>query len=220
MSAFLVSVCMSDAVGRVHRDADRGRGVALVPAQLHGLAQHRQELAGDALDLGTFGGFLQDDDEFVAAKPRHDVARAQRAAQPARDLHQQHVAGIMAERIVDDLEAVEIDEQHGKLPLVALRGVDRTAQQSVEHLAVRQVRQAVMRGQIFDPLIRLGLFVGAVEILQRERHVVGEPLQQFGEFRRERVLFERHENHDADDLPPHQQRERRAGPRAVLRARA
>ena len=77
-----------------------------------------------------------------------------------------------------------------------------------------------MRGQIFDPLVGPGLLVGAVEILQRERHIIGEPLQQFGEFRRERVLFDRHEHHDADDLPPHEQRERRAGPCAILRARA
>ena len=179
------------AVGRIHRDADRGRGVALVAAELQRLAQHRQQLAGDALDLVTFGGFFQDDDEFVAAEPRHDVAGTQRVAQPAADFHQQHVAGVMAQRIVDDLEAVEIDEQHRKLPLIALRGVDRPAQQAVEHLAVRQMGQAVVRGQIFDPLVGPGLFVGAVEILQRERHIVGEPLQQFGEFRRERVLLER-----------------------------
>ena len=44
---------------------------------------------------------------------------AQRAAQPAADLHQQHVAGVVPQRIVDDLEPVEIDEQQRKLPLVA-----------------------------------------------------------------------------------------------------
>ena len=58
-----------------------------------------------------------------------------------------------------------------------------------------------MRCEIFDPLVGLGLFVGAVEILQRERHIVGQPLQQLDEFRRERVLLGGHENHDADHLP-------------------
>ena len=204
------------AVGRIHRDADRGRGVAFVAAQLQRLAEHGQQLAGDAFDLVAFGGLFQDDHEFVAAEPRHDVARAQRAAQPAADFHQQHVAGVMPQRIVDDLEAVEIDEQHGKLPLVALRGVDRAAQHLVEHFAVGQVGQAVMRRQIFDALVGLRLFVGAVEILQRERHVVGEPLQQLGEFRRERVLLGRHEDQDADHLPAREQRKRRAGSRSVL----
>ena len=134
----------------------------------------------------------------------------------ARDFHQQHVAGIMAQRIVDDLEPVEIDEQQRELPLIALRGLDRAAQQPVEHLPVGQVRQAVMRGEIFDPLVGPGLFVGAVEILQRKGHVVGEPLQQFGEFGRERVLLGGNEHHDADDLPAHEQRERR---RRIVRRR-
>ena len=95
----------------------------------------------------------------------------------------------MAERIVDDLEAVEIDEQDRKPQLVAMGGIDRMAQQAVEHLPVRQAGQAVMRGEIFDALVRLLLFVGAFEIFQRERHVVGQPLQQFGEFGRERFLL-------------------------------
>ena len=67
--------------------------MAFVPAELHRLAQDRKQLARDALDLLTFGRLLQDDDELVAAKPGHDVARTQRAAQPAADLDQQHVAG-------------------------------------------------------------------------------------------------------------------------------
>ena len=75
-------------------------------------------------------------------------------------------------------------------PLVALGGVDRAAQHAVEHFAVRQIGQAVVRRQIFDPFVGLGLFVGAIEILQRERHVVGQPLQQFGKLGRERVLLD------------------------------
>ena len=144
------------------------------------------------------------------------VARTQRAAQPAGDFHQQHVAGVMPERIVDDLEAVEIDEQHGELALVALGSVDRAAQHAVEHFAVRQIGQAVVRREIFDPFVGPGLFVGAIEILQRERHVVDEPLQQLGKLGRERVLLDRNEYHDADNALPHDQRERRAGIGAIV----
>ena len=190
------------AVVRIHRDADRSRGVAFVAAQLHRLAQHRQEICGDFLDLVTLRGLFQDHHEFVAAEAGHDIARTQSAAQPVGHFHQQHVAGLVPERIVDHLEAVEIDEQHRELPLVAAGGLDRMAQQPVEHFPVRQLRQAVMRGEIFDPLVRPALLVGAVEALQRERQIVGEPLQQLGEFGRERVLFLRDEQHDADHLRP------------------
>ena len=181
--------------------------MAFVTAELQRLAQYGKKLAGNALDLGTLGGLLQNDHELVAAEPRHHVARTQRAAQPAADLHQQHVAGVMPQRVVDDLEPVEIDEQHGELPLVARGGIDRATQHAVEHFPVRQIGQAVVRRQIFDPLVGPGLFVGAVEILQRERHVVDEPLQQLGKLGRERVFLDRHEQHDADDLPLHQQGE-------------
>jgi hypothetical protein len=86
-------------------------------------------------------------------------------------------------------------------------GIDRATQHAVEHLTVRQISQAVVRRQIFDPLIGLGLFVGAVEILQCERNVVDEPLQQLRKLGRERILLTRHERHHADDLPMHPQRE-------------
>ncbi len=177
------------AVGRVHRDADRGRGVAFMAAQLQRLAEDGQQIAGDVLDFIPFRGLLENHDEFVAAEPRHDVARTQGAPQPVRNFYQQHIAGIVAERIVDDLEAVEIDEQHGKLPLVTARRLDRVVQELVEGLPIGQIGQAVMRGEVFDPLVRLGFFVRAVEVLQRERHVVREPLQQFDEFGREGVFF-------------------------------
>ena len=131
---------------------------------------------------------------------RATTSLERRLAQPAGDFHQQNVAGFMAQRIVDDLEPVEIDEQHRKLPLVAARGLDRVMQQLVEHFPIGQPGQAVMRREIFDPLVRLGFFVGAVEILERKRHIVGQPLQQFDEFGVNVVLLGGKQQHDAGRL--------------------
>src|SRR5262245_24739299 len=126
MSAFLVSVCasMPSAVGR---DTDRRRGVTLVAAKLQRLTEGRQQLACNALDIAALSGFLQDDDEFVTAEPRHHVAGAQRSAQAMSHLHQQHVAGLMAKRVVDDLETIEVDEEQREFSLVALRVLDGVA---------------------------------------------------------------------------------------------
>ena len=210
MSAFLVSVSMSaPSAGYIAIPID-----AVVwhswPLSCSGWLSTDSSSPATLLDLAPFGSFFQNDHELVAAEPRHHVARTQRAPQPAADLHQQHVAGVVAQRIVDDLEPVEIDEQQRKPPLVALGGIDRLPQHAVEHLAVGQVGQAVVRRQIFDAFVRPGLFVGAVEILQRKRHIVGEALQQFGKFGNERVLLGRHVDHDADGLAADQQREGRA----------
>jgi hypothetical protein len=49
--------------------------------------------------------------EFVAAEARHEILRPQHVAQPVGDRAQQLVAAGMAERVVDLLELVEVDEQ-------------------------------------------------------------------------------------------------------------
>ena len=154
------------------------------PLSCNGWLRTDSRLRRDAFDVIAFGGFLENDDEFVAAEPRHDVARAQRLAQPAGDLDQQDIAGVMPKQIVDDLEPVEIDEEHRKLPLVAVRGLDRIVEQLVERFPVGEIGQTVVRGEVFDTVVGLGLFVRAVEVLKGERHVVGQPLQEFDEFRR------------------------------------
>ena len=64
--------------------------------------------------------------ELVAAEARHGVAGAQAAGEPSADLLQQLVAGVVAERVVDLLEAVEVHQQHRDLLAVALGG-DRSA---------------------------------------------------------------------------------------------
>ena len=57
--------------------------------------------------------------ELVAAEPADGVAGADRAAQPGGDLPQQLVAGRVAERVVDLLEAVEVAEEDAEVGAVA-----------------------------------------------------------------------------------------------------
>ena len=106
------------AVGRIDRHADRGRDVTFVTAELDRLAQRSQQIACNAFDVLARCDILQKQDELVAAEPGHHVASPHAAPQPDADLGQQPVARVMPEGIVDDLEAVEIDEQHGQLPVV------------------------------------------------------------------------------------------------------
>ena len=62
---------------------------------------------------------LAEDHELVAAEARRGVAGAQHVLEPPRDVDEQLVAGPVAERVVDDLEAVEVAEQHGQRAGVA-----------------------------------------------------------------------------------------------------
>ena len=60
------------------------------------------------------GGLTRHDDELVAAQTGKRVPRPQTPAKPRRDLPQQLVSHGVAERVVDDLEPVQIehDQRH------------------------------------------------------------------------------------------------------------
>ena len=93
------------------RDADAGADADVAAVDLERLAQHldnalRQQLGG--LALVALAGL--DDGEFVAAEPGQHVGFAQQRFQTGRHFDQQRVAGGMAERIVDLLEAIEVQQ--------------------------------------------------------------------------------------------------------------
>ncbi len=69
--------------------------------------------------------------------------------------------------------------------------------------------------QLFLLLLGPRLLVGAVETAERIGDVVGEPLQQLGEFGRERVALGGDEQHHADRLVVDDQWKRRAGSRIL-----
>ena len=54
---------------------------------------------------------VEQHDELVSAHATDGVGVAQRTGQPGRDCHQQSVAGLVTERVVDVLEVVEVDVQ-------------------------------------------------------------------------------------------------------------
>ena len=73
----------------------------------------------DAEAVVDVGQVLEKHNEFVAAEARHRVAGAADPLQPPGDLHQQAVAGAVAEGVVDELEAVEVEEEHGEVAAAA-----------------------------------------------------------------------------------------------------
>ena len=90
------------------------------------LAERRHLMAVDMIGLAERGAdaarkphgvlrrleVLGDDGELVAAEPPDEIDLAHAFLQPRRDLREQRIAGGMAERVVDVLEAVEIEAEH------------------------------------------------------------------------------------------------------------
>src|SRR6185312_3479681 len=126
------------------RDADARRHLDRRVARVHGRPHRRDDLARNEAALLARMYPFENDDELVARKARDEVGRAHRRRQASAELAQHVVAGRMAERVVDPLEAVDVEEQQRDLPLAALRAAQRSGDAVVERVTVRQTGQRVL----------------------------------------------------------------------------
>jgi len=112
-----------------------------------GIAEHFEALADRGQDalakrveirLGRHSG--KQDREFVAAEPRHRVAVPEQLRDARGEGADQLVAGEVAERVVDPLEPVEVEQQHcqGLAPPRAAQGMIEPVP---EEIAIGQARQ-------------------------------------------------------------------------------
>ena len=80
------------------------------------------------------------------------VNRADDGYQNAR--REDLIAHLVPEGVVDQLEAVQVEEQHGELGAGPLVPVDRAGQPVQEQPAVRQAREGVVQGAPADLLLQ------------------------------------------------------------------
>ena len=207
------------AVAREDGDAHAGGDEAFLPAHQHRVAHHFQDAVGHALRVALVADLGQQRDELVAAQAAHRLERAVRArahrleralhhllavahagTQALRHFHQQLVAGGMAERVVDDLEAVQVDQQERAGVAQPPRMLDRALHAPHQLAPVGQPGQRIEVGQVADAvfgdaavghvlhdagvadavavLVELGLGLDVDDALaavgQRHRHVGGQ----------------------------------------------
>ena len=108
----------------------------------------RQPLRNDGGPSCALPG--QYDAELVAAEADQGVRRSESVAQPRPEHREDAVAHLVAERVVDLLEVVEIDQQQGE---VARLPADEEVVEHVRQVpAVPQARQLVRHGLSFPGL--------------------------------------------------------------------
>ena len=83
-----------------------------LPATMNAPVSASTIRAATALIGVEVGRARAEHDELVAAEPGDDVLHADRARDPVGDEHEELVAGVVAEPVVDELEPVEVDEHH------------------------------------------------------------------------------------------------------------
>jgi hypothetical protein len=95
------------------------------------------------------------EDELVTAHADDDVFRAHGGPDALCNGLQQLVARLVAPRVVDVLEAVEVEEQHRQHRARPPRVVDRAGQMCGEEQAVRQARELVVVSEMIEMLLLL-----------------------------------------------------------------
>jgi hypothetical protein len=94
-------------------NADRSADIDAVPADDEWRADRRENAFGYCLQRIIVRGAGHDDGEFVTAEAGNEIVVAHGLTQAPRDVENELVADMVAERIVDVLEMIEIDIEHG-----------------------------------------------------------------------------------------------------------
>ncbi len=124
------------AVTGISDDADARGHVQLVMIHLVWPAQRHQYLArahGCVFGMGYLG---QKHHELVTTLPAHGIRRAHAVGQALRHRLQQAIADQVPERVVDVLEAIHVQVEHGHAAVVASRERNGSRQAIIEQHSV------------------------------------------------------------------------------------
>ncbi|HEX2160445.1 MAG TPA: hypothetical protein VHF88_01325 [Thermoleophilaceae bacterium] len=98
---------------------------------------------------------LEAEGELVAAEAGDEVGWTQHSAQPLGDGDQQLVAGLVAERVVDQLEVVDVEEGDREATVAGARVAQRPAESAPEERAVRQSGERIVVRAVGQLALRL-----------------------------------------------------------------
>ena len=143
----LEQVLGAGAVSGQMRDADRRADLELGAVEHERVVERLQDLLGDGLGAVRVQA-RADEHELVAAEPGEQVAGARDVADPARHLAEHLVAGGVPERVVDELEVVEVEVERATSPPSRAARARSRASCSSTLRAVRQAGQRVVVGEV------------------------------------------------------------------------
>ena len=131
--------------------ADAGADDDLAAVDDHGPADLFDDALGQRRRLEPVLAVMVQDDEFVAAPTRDQIARTDDGAEPGGDLRQELVARAVAEAVVDLLEVVEIEKHDGDAVGRRTVGAQRLCELILEVATVGQLGDAVEVRHPVDP---------------------------------------------------------------------
>ena len=144
-----------EAVARIERYADAHRGDQRAPVDHHRGAQCLIDALGRLVHLVGVLDVLHHHHELIAPHAHHQVIGAHGRADALRDGLQELVAGLVTARVVDVLEAVEIEEQRREQRPLVLRRIDGIGQVRREIEPVGEPGELVVVREVIEVLMTL-----------------------------------------------------------------
>ena len=143
-SAFFSRFLASTAILGIGGDADAHGDVQFMPVDAIGRAQLPQDFLRANGRVLRIRHLREQDHEFVAPMAADRIGVAHALQQPLRYGLQEAVADVVAQRVVDVLETIDVEKQHGHLVPVAVRERHGVCELFVHQHPVGQIRQGVM----------------------------------------------------------------------------
>ena len=125
-------------IGGIQRDTHAGRNIDFILTKHERGSQVAQDVAGNALDDGVVVGHQtgQQDGEFITTQTGNGIRFAHAGTNALGGFQQELVACIVAQRVIDFLEAIQINEEQGHLRTRPPRLLDFLADALMEHAAI------------------------------------------------------------------------------------
>jgi hypothetical protein len=136
-----------------HRDARAAAHGQLLVGRAHRRRERVDHALGGLDRFVAMLDVLQQQRELVTAEAGRRVTGADARGQALADLDQHLVAGGVAEAVVDDLEVVEVQEDHGHAAVLAPAASERMAYALDEQRAVGQARDRVVERLVGELLL-------------------------------------------------------------------
>ena len=132
-------------VAPAERDPDAGAHEDLLVLDPERPAERLDDPLGDEGGVRAHPDVLEQHGELVAADARDGVDAPEAAAEALGDLDQELIAVVVPEVVVDQLEPVEVEEQHRGELAPARGALERLLEPVHEQHPVRQARQLVVK---------------------------------------------------------------------------
>src|SRR5204862_1540349 len=142
----------------------------------------------------------QDNYEMVTAYAGESCRVPRNAAKPCGELLEQLVAGLPAERVVDGLETLDVQNDHRELAFIAACSAHGLRQALVEQIAVCKARERIVVSEVVQLFF---LF----DVIERKRDVAGKFLKQLHLVVVEEVQLPRVKPQHSHGFTPEQQRQ-------------